>query len=249
MSPASEPAAPPGPARAGAILRFDAAGRLVRPRPGVAEGHLAFACAYNDRGYRDVCSERVWGQNTAEGRCPDACREYLDERPTEDDFPCYESVLFRSWRVWAGSRRSPVSPGRPYAVQGARPGSLAVLTTKRPFVGEGERYVFGLLQVAGVVSLPLPGPEGRDGGRSDVVVGDPEGSLALDPRVRPLFWEHFPGTRAERSAWGPCPFRYLDGRTLAAILADVRAGCERVGDERALRVLAGHVERCGGPAR
>ena len=65
------------------------------------DGNIAFKCNWNDKGYKDICSQEAYKFNIEKGRAwcssPDSkCRSFK-RGPTLAEHPCYEAIALKEY--------------------------------------------------------------------------------------------------------------------------------------------------------
>lgn len=221
------------------------------------KGNLAFKCNYNDRGYQDVCSDKIYLYNKSIGKvwCCDPknrCRDFSKDKLNLEDitslnpdqFPCYESCIFITYTMGAGVRHRGDKYGEPFIIRNAEVGKLAFLTTREPYADESQRYIFGFLHIRKIDFCDI-GKEPISGFRSQYIFGYPETSLKIDNRIKLKFWDYYKNERnPELFHWGTGLFRYLSDETTLKILYALRDEYKRIrGENRDLEIINHHIER------
>lgn len=223
--------------------------KLPKPRQIGAPRCLAFKCTYNDRGYRTVCSDEAYQRNVEDGRVwcgneNNRCRELDGGEVTRENLPCYESGLFRFWRFGAGVRLGKDTFGKTEHVRQADRGSLAFLTTKKPFTEESERYIFGFLHIKDIRKERDPTWNNIVVTESEFLIGDPETSLELHPEAYIKYWDfHKNPKKATSKEWKTGLFRYLEDHEVLNILNSLRERYDAIDDINVRRTLGFHIEQ------
>jgi len=226
-------------------LRFDKNGMLIRGTPKAIGlgGSVAFKCTYNDKGFRQVCSDEVYQQNVARGRvwCKDEannCREYMGKEITLRNLPCYESGLFRFWRYGGGVKRGPARSGETVPLKAAEKGGLAFLTTRDPHHEEADRYIFGFLFIKDKQEEDDQPNDDNVVTRSVFVVGDEERSLELDKGAYLKFWDFYKNPKSPDSIfWGTGLYRSLDDGIVLKILRAMRDRYSNIDNDKAKEII------------
>lgn len=221
----------------------------ILPKGFLHDGNLAFKCTYNDRNFRDICSDEVYEANKAAGRiwCNDPnsqCREFKKIGVSTASSPCYESTLFLNWSFGAGIKRGEKYYGQPMNIKEAHLGKLAFLTTRQPHQTEKERYIFGFLHMKQIANKRDPTSPTKEISNSMFVEGDPAKSLQFDPRIKLPFWKYYRNARSPNNEhWGTGLHRYLTDQTVRGILKDLREEYTRISDIAALEVIDFQITR------
>lgn len=246
---------------------FDEHGNLKRPKRIVSlddsreikekhygsndeDGNLALKCTFNDKGYCGVCSQKVYDDNRADNRvwCNDSenrCREFVGKK-LDEDYPCYESVLFLDWEFGSGVVRNGKRYGQSLRINFAKKGKLALLTTLQPFGRQKDRYIFGFLYIKEVMQdYNDPTVDGFD---TTFIIGDPEKSLKINPAIKLNFWKFYQNAgNPELLKWGSGLFRYLDDEQVLSFLKRLKEEYVKLGtDERAVNIIDAHLRVYGG---
>lgn len=232
-------------------LQFDEKGMLIRgtPKSIGPGGSVAFKCTYNDKAFRQVCSDDAYRQNVARGRvwCKDdanLCREYVGEEITLRNLPCYECGLFRFWKFGGGVKRGPARSGETVPLKAAEKGGLAFLTTRGPHHDEVDRYIFGFLFIKDKKRERDQPDNDNIVMESVFVIGDEDRSLELNPEARLKFWDFYKNPKSPDSIfWGTGLYRSLDDDTVLRILRTLREKYSEIDDNRARQVLDDHIIR------
>lgn len=213
------------------------------------DGNLAFKCTYNDKGFRDICSDEVYNANKAAGRiwCNDPnsrCREFKKTGISKASSPCYESTLFLNWSFGAGIKRGEKYCGQPINIKEAHEGKLAFLTTRHPNQTEKERYIFDFLHMKRIGNRLDPTSPGEAISLSMFVEREPSRSLRFDPQIRLPFWRYYQNRNSpSKEHWGTGLYRYLDDDTVRNILKDLRNEYEKTPDTAALETIDFQITR------
>lgn len=175
--------------------------------------NLAFKCTWNDSGFKGICSKEAYEYNISKNRvwCRKAPCRTLKGSPTEDNHPCYESIIFTEWRFGAGWDHKVVE--RPRKILKARVGGIALLTTLEPNKLEKERRIIGFLKIKRI---------GKGEEKETVIYGDSAKSLEIDPSISIKFWNYYKNPRMpNRRVWGTGLFRYIDDEPVLNFLKDL----------------------------
>jgi len=212
-------------------------------------GSVAFKCTYNDKAFRQVCSDEVYEQNIARGRvwCKDeenTCREYVGKEITLRNLPCYECGLFRFWRFGGGVKRGPSRSGETVPLKAAEKGGLAFLTTRDPHQEEVDRYIFGFLFIK-EKKRERDQPDNDNLVMESVfVIGDEGKSLELDQKAHLKFWDFYRNPKSPDSIfWGTGLYRSLDDDTVLTILKALRNRYSEIDDDNTKKILEDHISR------
>ena len=208
---------------------------LTRKKP-PAHKNLIIKCNYCDGGasrdklgYTGICSKQTMIYNVqidkrpwcSNDRC--ACNRYLKGECSYEDVVaemkavgslCYETQLLTEWTAYMGWNSAGDTPMKLPAA--ARTNSLVVLTTRKPYAKEEDRFVFGVFLV----------DYHEEGG------GDSEGLVTAHPRYRisltpeeahkTLLWDYYANPNKPLTMrWGTGLTRLLDDDNAAALLADI----------------------------
>ncbi len=217
---------------------------VCRPAHGLQES-VAFKCTFCDGGssstcigFRGKCSDymircnievfqRVWCSTGS------ICKEYYDAKqrgnrnfsrkdldlycePDGSCCACYESKLLNTWTMRAGIHQSGPDTGKPMHLNRIHPGSLAVMTTRKPRDTEADRFIFA----AWIVNDVFSGDEQDEG----FVTSDPAWRIELLPgeAERILFWNYYcNANKPDRIVFGSGLHRYLTDIEAAQILHDI----------------------------
>lgn len=197
---------------------------LQRRQAGKREdGNLAFKCAWNDHGYRGVCSESAYTYNKARNTpwcAATDCRKYVNIEPIPTDC-CYESRALLDCYFAAGWDQDGARLIRPRKILSARLGKVGLLTTQPPWTQ--ERLVVGAFNICRVVDDP---------DRETEVFGDKDSLLddMLDYQIN--FWKfHRNPQRQNSTAWATGLFRYVSDVAVLGMLEEYMSKkSERAGD-------------------
>jgi len=199
------------------------------------KSNIAFKCNYCDGGedhdiigFNGVCSDTMIKYNIEiEGRtwcrdrnCPcfqywngDITRIELEEIFDEGGFVCYESQMLRDWRAFAGVIQQGENRGRPMKLQKVQSNTLAILTTRKPYTEEEDRFIFAVF----LVDDSYQGDNKEEG----YVTTNSEYKIKLSnsEAVNLKFWDFYfnpnsPGTLA----WGHGLHRYITDQQSVQIL-------------------------------
>lgn len=99
------------------------------------DGNIAFKSNWNDKKYKNICSQGTYEYNIDQGRawCSSAecrCRSFKKE-PTLKDHPCYESIALKELYFGAGWDHTG-ERNMPRTIKSVRQGRMAILTTRPP---------------------------------------------------------------------------------------------------------------------
>lgn len=192
--------------------------------------HLVMRWHYNDARYCGICSKRVIAENrkNSQSWCSQShCWDYHPKGSTDplykldegDDWPCNESMLFSDYRFstggsWLAESRDKAA-GKDLTIskenQKLLRGKLAFMTTRELDSEEKDRYVFGLIQIAGMENAEMGDFE------TTRIHGIRKTSLLFDEAVRLPFWKFYQNRR-QGEKWSQGLYRYLSGpRTIRAL--------------------------------
>lgn len=176
--------------------------------------NIAFKCTWNDAGFKGICSREAYEHNLSMNRawCLKAeCRAFT-RRPTDENHPCYESILFSLWRFGAGWDHR--NKKRPRKIKRAQIGKIALLTTLGPNKTEKDRNIISFFTIDKIL-------EGQES--ETIVYGDPMRSLAIDPSFDVRFWHYYKNpSNPDRIAWSSGLFRYLSDEQILIFLKDLK---------------------------
>jgi uncharacterized HhH-GPD family protein len=176
--------------------------------------NLAFKCTWNDSGFKGICSQPTYQYNLSKKRawCTKAhCRSFKG-KPTDENHPCYESILFTEWRFGAGWDHK--NEERPREIKKAKVGEIALLTTLEPDKEEDERKIIGFLKIGKI-------DKGEE--KETVIYGNPSESLEIDSEIKIKFWDYYANPNApDKHRWGTGLFRYIDDRIILNFLKDLK---------------------------
>lgn len=209
-----------------------------KPKSKAVKDNIVFKCNYCDGGvneyhigYMGPCSEKMIGYNIdvahhswcSDSNCP--CRRFLDgeidvfeleQLYLDGEMVCYESKMLTDWTAFAGTILRGDKKDEPKKIRNTRLNSLAVLTTRKPYATEEERFVFG-------VFLVDDADEG-DSREAGFVKCTSEYRIELSPEeaTQIMFWNyHANDTKPERAVWGQGLYRYTNDIEAAQILRDI----------------------------
>lgn len=224
-------------AQATEVRRNTTAAKIRLPRK-IERPNIVFKCNYcdggeNERhiGYRAPCSDKVIRYNIdhahhswcSDETCP--CRQYLDgeidvfelEQIFRDGgMVCYESKMLTDWAAFAGMVLKGDRKNEPKKIRNVQLNSLAVLTTRKPYADESDRFVFGVFLVG----------DADEGSSLDAgfVQCTSEYHIELSPKEAEQikFWNyHANDTIPERAVWGQGLYRYTNDIEAVQILRDI----------------------------
>lgn len=188
-------------------------------------------CSKNRIGFNGVCSQDVQEYNVAHRTwCssePCRCRKLLDGEITQDEFDklqlteneinflCYESMMLKNWKCYAGMDKY----GNPMSLSKAQTGSLAVLTTRPVINGvevpQEEAQIFGVFLITKYSDSSLIG--GYVGAHPDYRI-----ELTPEESKQMLFWKyHSNANKEEDISWSSGLHRYMSDMECAQILKDI----------------------------
>lgn len=209
-----------------------------KPKSKTVKDNIVFKCNYCDGGvneyhigYMGPCSEKMIGYNIdvahhswcSDSNCP--CRRFLDgeidvfeleQLYLDGEMVCYESKMLTDWTAFAGTILRGDKKDEPKKIRNTRLNSLAVLTTRKPYATEEDRFVFG-------VFLVDDADEG-DNREAGFVKCTSEYRIELSPEeaTQIKFWNyHANDTKPERAVWGQGLYRYTNDIEAAQILRDI----------------------------
>lgn len=204
----------------------------------IGNSNVAFKCTFcnggcskNRIGFNGVCSKDVQEYNVAHRTwCssePCRCRKLLDGEITQEefdrlqltenemDFLCYESMMLKNWKCYAGIDKY----GNPMSLTKAQTGSLAVLTTRPVIDGievpQEEAQIFGVFLITKYSDNSLIG---------GYVGAHPVYRIELTPEEskQMLFWKyHSNANKEEDISWSSGLHRYMSDMECAQILKDI----------------------------
>jgi hypothetical protein len=196
--------------------------------------HMVMKCAFNDgvqadefEGWQGLCTPSTMRYNVRRSsglwctleECE--CREWIDEWNPDDWTPidsCWESRLFREWKMGTGFYHSGPLKGLPRRPRQHHKGAIVLLTTVEPGKGDIDRVVFGVL---GNTFLD------RQENGAYVVAGERKYSLALTRENWLSYYEDVKDEIPNRW-WGSGLFRYLDEQEVFRYLDNLEAHLEGV---------------------
>lgn len=205
----------------------------------VGDSNVAFKCTYcdggcssNSIGFKGPCSPDIREFNVNHrywcGSKDCRCRKLLDNEMSLEEFNdkayveekmeflCYESRMLKDWVCYAGMEEK---TGEPMALNKARVGSLAIMTT-RPIVNgieasQEETQVFGVFLIAKHSDNTAIGGS---------VSSHPKYHIELTPEESKqiLFWKYHANTENKTKAfWGTGLHRYISDMECCQILKDI----------------------------
>lgn len=187
--------------------------------------NLAIKCNYCDGGqckeyfgYMGACSDEVIRYNIEKRQYQWCCdeqspcnqyyngfidREELDSQCSYEGYVCYESQIFREWKVY------------PYAqLSKDATNSLAVLTTREPDTDESDRFIFGVFLID---DMHLDGEFSYVAAKSKYKL-----SLTSQEAKSMKFWKYYSNRNSsEKQRWGQGLYRWLHDIEAAQILRDI----------------------------
>ena len=176
--------------------------------------NIAFKCTWNDQGFKGVCSQHAYEYNVAMSRawCSKAKCRALTGKPTEENHPCYESILFTALRFGAGWDHKHTE--RPRKINNVKNGKICILTTLEPEQEESERKIIGFFKINKI----------SDGEKEETIIyGDPSTSIEIDPNINVKFWDYYHNPKApDKKRWGTGLFRYMDDGSISHFLNDLK---------------------------
>ncbi len=196
--------------------------------------NLAFKCNRCDGGrsedcvgFRGICSDQMIHYNIGNAMhvwCGgnSRCRQYYDRKISrkqldeESDFICYEARMLLDWKCQAGSVETGLDSGKLKTLRNVRKGSLAVMTTRDPDMGDYSRYIFGVF----LIDEYFEGDQEECG----YVACHSKWRIELKPdeAYQILFWNYYVNKNApEKIVFGSGLFRYLSDIKAAQILRDI----------------------------
>lgn len=200
----------------------------------------AFKCTYCDGGaisgirvgFNGMCSVENITYNIKKKKPPAVwcsqpeclCKQYLDGKLTWSDLLnkskesqlCYESIMLRDWKAYAGWHHSGKHKGEPIRLARAEEGSLAVLTTIAPGKRQPDCYIFGVF----IIDRKHVGDSNIEG----YVIADQTWKIELSPEEahQILFWKYYKnGNSPGKIDWGSGLVRYLSDEQAVQILQDI----------------------------
>lgn len=214
-----------------------------------SRANVAFKCNYcdgggsqNHIGYRSACSDSVIIHNIREGNkvwCSSQespCRQYfegnlsrqeLDDWCKDDGFVCYESQMLREWKAMAGIVQTGKNKGQAMKLNQVQNNSLCVLTTRKPYMKEEDRFIFGVF----LVDETYEG-DNRDEG---YVTTSSKYKIELAPQeaIAIKFWNYYAnGNQSEKPMWSSGLHRYFEDSIAVQILRDIAKTKKGTTDEQ-----------------
>ena len=112
-------------------------------------------------------------------------REELDSINADGGYVCYESQMLRDWTAYAEYGHTSKHQDVPLKFCGAQKSGLAVLTTRKLYAAEDERFVFAVLLVDRVFK--------GDDYNAGCVKNDTKYRISLtqDEAKKVLFWNYY----------------------------------------------------------
>ncbi len=210
------------------------------------DGNVAFKCNYNDgghRGFDGTCSKKNIKRHVRAGRdiwcthMDNRCRQFYenDFQSIKPKHPCYESQIFENWKFGAGTYTKKKSGG-PIPIKSAKPGKVALLTTRHPRDdSEERRIVFGIFEICRI--------DKSDDGET-WLAGNPEHAIRVPKaaaRALP-YWDFKKRPSSGKPRWGSLLFRYISDQEVTKFL---HALFPRLQSPRDRVVLERLLECCG----
>lgn len=188
--------------------------------------NIAIKCTYNNGeegvfvGFNGTCSEEIIKWNIEHGRvwCNQKecdCKKYYNKgfKGKRPEDPCMESVLFREWEYGAGTYHKGKRAGTPIRLSNVDKGKIAILTTRFPGDKEENRRIIGFYKISQVTNKP---------GEETKMMADNKFRIRLpmEEAKELYFWDYYSTKGGTR--WNTGLIRYLDDKTVARILSDLR---------------------------
>lgn len=200
--------------------------------------NLAFRCDYCDGGktienigFNGVCSDENIKINIEEEKnawCKsnrnhcfkyhnnEITRQELDAIFEKDDFICYESMMLRDWKAYAGTVMRGENQGKPKKIGRAEKNSLCILTTCEHNKKEDSRIIFGVFLI-GEAFKGDAYQEGYVAANSKYKI-----QLSKEESDKLLFWNYYANsTNPHNVLWNSGSFRYFHNIQAAQILRDI----------------------------
>ena len=200
--------------------------------------NLAFRANYCDGGqnseqigFSGVCSDKIISNNiegekytwckSEDSLCmkyhnKEITREELDRTFGKSRIICYESMMLRDWKAYAGSVLRGDNKGKPKKLGRANKNALCILTTCEPGTEEDTRYIFGVFLVDEVFKGDTK-EEGYVSSGSKFKI-----KLSREEAQRLLFWNYYVNaTNPQNILWNSGLFRYFHNNQAAQILRDI----------------------------
>lgn len=143
-------------------------------------------------------------------------RQELDEFMNNNEGVCYVSQMLNHWTAFAGIVQSGERKGQPMKLSQVQANSLCVLTTRKPYTEEKERFIFAVFLIDETY-------EG-DSAEAGYVTTNSEYRIDLTPieAEKLLFWNfHSNSNQPDVAAWNSGLHRYLDDTRATQILRDI----------------------------
>lgn len=235
------------------LLRYQsvkpASSNSKRNTPKVERSNAAFKCTYCNGGkipgvslgFNGVCSDDIIRYNVEVDKKPwcsnkmSLCKNYLEKQISrarlesyleDSGFVCYESVMFRDWKAYAGVYQSGENKGKPMKLKQVQANSLAVLTTREPNTPESQRFIFAIF----LVDESYEGDDQEEG----YVTTLSDWKIELTPAEahKILFWNYYANDNSpETPHWGTGLFRYISDDQAIQILRDIIAVKKKQSDK------------------
>lgn len=211
-----------------------------KPLRKTEKSNIVFKCNYCDGGsnkyhigYMGACSDKQIRYNIevanhswcSDPNCP--CSQYLngeidgyqlDEQCRDGGFTCYESKMLIEWAAFAGFALNGEKKEVPRKIKNVQVNSLAVLTTRKPYASEEERFVFGVFLVDDA--------EEGDNIQEGCVRSTSKYRIELSPTEAPQikFWNyHANDNNPSKAVWSQGLYRYITDTEAVQILRDIVA--------------------------
>ncbi len=209
-------------------------------------GNVAFKCTFNDKNFREVCSQETYQLNVKKGRvwCKDEgnkCRNHVGKK-MGDYFPCYECALFVNWQFSPGVKRTGMNHNKPFVMKKVLIDKLAILTSRHPLELEENRYIFGFLHIDNIVN-DFNDPTISDA--AQFVIGDIGKSLEINPKIRLKFWDFYKNENTDRKLWGSLLYRYMSDESILKFLIELKKKYEEIAPEKTddIKIIDYHVDK------
>lgn len=189
------------------------------------DGNIAFKVAYNDQGWRRVCSPEAFRFNVEEKKVPWCsiqaerpmnCQSpmYRGRSLSLELYPCYDAIAAAEYFFSPGWNHG--QTGERHMCRDAREGKVALLTSRAPGSSEADRFIFGIIDIGRI------GDDNPEGAQH--FHGDRRTSVILDPTAYVKFWDHYSNAKSSSVVmWGSGLFRYLNDDVVRNVLDAVIA--------------------------
>jgi len=213
------------------------------------KNNIAFKCNYCNGGensetvgFKGVCDDEIIKYNINKAKhvwCSQPgtlCNKYLQGEISREEISifynetktkfsksvCYESQMLEIWNAGAGVSQNGAKKGKPMSLRNVKANSLALLTTKLPYVNDKERFIFAVF----LVDENYEGDKNEEG----YVKANPKYriKLSLEEAKNLKFWDYyFNANKPEKIIFGSGLHRYFTDVQSAHVLkkiCDIKKG-------------------------